>query len=72
MKLEYFADTDTLYIDLTSRASTESQEIADGVIVDYDKNGNIVGLGIDQASKILNLGELELNKLPLNIQKISA
>jgi len=72
MKLEYFADTDTLYIDLSRKPSTDSQEIADGVIVDYDENGQIVGLGIDQASKILNLNELELSKLPLKNQKISA
>lgn len=72
MKLEYFEETDTLYIDLAKRPSAESQEVADGVVVDYDADGKIVGLGIDQASKILNLQELELNKLPLGIQKISA
>lgn len=72
MKLEYFADTDTLYIDLAKRPSSESQEIADGVVVDYDEKGQIVGLGIDQASKLLNLDELELNKLPIALQKISA
>lgn len=72
MKLEYFADTDTLYIDLARRPSSDSQEVASGVIVDYDENGQIVGLGIDQASKLLNLEELELSKLPLNLQKISA
>ena len=72
MKLEYFEETDTLYIDLAKRPSSESQEVADGVVVDYDADGKIVGLGIDQASKILNLQELELTRLPLNIQKISA
>ena len=72
MKIDYFPETDTLYIDLTSRPSVESQEIADGVVVDYDASGTIVGLGIDQASKILNIDELEEKKLPLNIHKIPA
>lgn len=72
MKLEYFEDTDTLYIDLARRPSSESQEVADGVVVDYDDKGQIVGLGIDQASRILNLDELELSRLPLITAKVSA
>ena len=72
MKIKYYPESDSLYIDLASRTSSESQEVADGVVVDYDDNGHIVGLGIDEASKILDLNELELSKLPLDIQKISA
>ena len=72
MKMNYYADTDSLYIDLSSRTSSESKEIADGIIVDFDENGHIVGIDIEQASKILTLGELELNKLPLESQKIRA
>lgn len=68
MKISYYPETDSLYIDLTDRTSSESQEIADGVVVDYDEEGKIVGLGIDEASRILNLSELELNKLPLQKQ----
>jgi uncharacterized protein YuzE len=72
VKIDYFPETDTLYIELARRPSSESQEIAEGVVVDYDSNGQIVGLGIDQASKILSLEELELNQLPIRTQKISA
>ncbi|MEZ4753451.1 MAG: DUF2283 domain-containing protein [Bdellovibrionota bacterium] len=72
MKIKYYPESDSLYIDLSSRKSSESQEVADGVVVDYDETGNIVGLGIDEASKILDLSELELSKLPLDIHKISA
>lgn len=72
MKLNYYADTDSLYIDLSSKTSAESKEIADGVVVDFDENGAIVGIDIEQASKHLTLNELELNKLPLESQKIRA
>jgi len=72
MKLNYYPETDSLYIDLNSRSSSESKEVADGVVIDFDENGNIVGIDIYHASKLLNLQELELSKLPVDIQKIRA
>jgi uncharacterized protein YuzE len=64
MKLKYYADTDSLYIDLSEKPSAESQEVAPGIVVDFDEENNIVGLDIDHASKILNLSELEITSLP--------
>jgi len=72
MKLNYYPETDSLYIDLTSGESTESLEVSEGVVIDYDKEKNIVGIDIDNASKKLNLKELELNKIPIDIKTISA
>jgi len=51
MKLQYYPETDSLYIDLNTRPSAEPREIADGLVVDFDAEGNIVGVDIDQASK---------------------
>jgi uncharacterized protein YuzE len=51
MKLNYYVDTDSLYIDLSEQPSVESREISEGVVVDYDANGNLVGIDIDNASK---------------------
>ena len=39
MKLSYFPDTDSLYIDLSARPSSESVEVSDGVVLDYDAAG---------------------------------
>lgn len=72
MKLNYYADTDSLYIDLADRASVESIEVAGGVVLDYDEAGNLVGIDIDNASKKLTLNELELNKLPISKQLLAA
>ena len=44
MKLNYFPDTDSLYIDLSHKPSTESQEVSEGVVLDYDAEGNLVGI----------------------------
>lgn len=54
MKLRYFPDTDTLYINLKDKPSTESEEIAAEVIVDFDAEGEVVGITIDHASKKLD------------------
>ena len=71
MKLNYYPDTDSLYIDLSSKTSVTSEEISEGVVLDYDKDGNIVGLDIDRASSKLDLKELVLSKLPVSLQKIT-
>jgi uncharacterized protein YuzE len=68
MKLDYYADTDSLYIDLAERTSVESRKISTGVVLDYDAEGNLVGIDIDNASRKADLKNLTLNKLPGTIQ----
>ena len=65
MKLNYYPETDSLYIDLASRPSAESQEVSEGVVLDYDANGNLVGIDIDHASRKLNLREVVTSKIPV-------
>lgn len=72
MKLNYYPETDSLYIDLAERPSSESREVSQGVVLDYDVNGNLVGIDIDNASKKLELKRLVLNKLPTDVQSLSA
>lgn len=64
MKLEYYPETDSLYIDLKDHASVESREVAPGVVLDFDQDGHLVGVDIDQASKLLDLSHLETIALP--------
>jgi uncharacterized protein YuzE len=64
MKLNYYPDTDSLYIDLSERPGAESREISEGVVLDYDAEGNLVGIDIDNASQKVDLKNLTLNKLP--------
>lgn len=67
MKLNYYPETDSLYIDLSERPSADSKEISEGVVLDYDAEGNLVGIDIDNASKKVQLKELTLRKLPVDI-----
>ena len=64
MKMKYYKETDSLYIDLSEKTSVDSLEIAPGIVADFDAENNIVGLDIDHASKIMNLGELEISHMP--------
>ena len=64
MKISYYPDTDSLYIDLSEQQSSESREISEGVVLDYDAQGRLVGIDIDNASKKVELKKLILSKLP--------
>jgi uncharacterized protein YuzE len=71
MKLNYYPETDSLYIDLSEKTSMESKEISDGIVLDYDAEGNLVGIDIDNASKKVQLKELILSRLPSNIHTVA-
>ena len=66
MKFHYYPETDSLYIDLSEKVSANSQEVAPGVVIDFDAEGDLVGIDIDHASKIVNLSRLEAKSLPVN------
>lgn len=66
MKLSYYAETDSLYIDLVDKTSADSQEVSPGVVLDVDAEGNLVGIDIDHASKIIDLSRVEIESLPLS------
>ncbi len=71
MKLTYYPDTDSLYIDLSQRTSVESREISEGVVLDYDESGHVVGIDIDNASSKVDLHELMVSKVPFTTQTIT-
>lgn len=72
MKLNYFAETDSLYIDLSEQPSASSKEISEGVVLDLDAQGNLVGIDIDNASSKVELEQLVLDKLPGSVRTIAA
>ncbi len=65
MVVEYYADSDMLYIKLVEGKGTESEEIAPGVVLDFDEHNRVVGVEIEDASKFMNLSRLELRALPI-------
>jgi uncharacterized protein YuzE len=72
MKLSYHPETDSLYIDLSDRPSVESREVSEGVVLDYDADGQLVGIDIDNASVKVELGKLVLSRLPGKVETAAA
>lgn len=71
MRLSYDRETDSLYIDLSERASVDSREVTEGVVLDYDEAGRLVGIDIDRASERTALGRLVLDSLPGEVERIA-
>ena len=71
MKLNYHPDTDSLYIDLSEQTSVESREISEGIVLDYDADGNLVGIDIDNASEKVDLQKLTISKLPGSVETLA-
>ncbi len=52
MRLSYYAETGSMFIHLAERDSAECVEIYDGVVLDFDSHGILVGIDIDQVSSL--------------------
>ena len=72
MKLNYYPETDSLYIDLSSKPSAETREISPGINLDYDDQGDLVGIDIDNATKKIDIKELFLNHIPAQVHILPA
>ena len=72
MTLNYDLATDSLYIDLSSKPNSDSREISEGIVLDYDVDGNVTGIDIDNASNKVDLEKIVLNKVPAEVEQLSA
>lgn len=65
MRIHYYAETDSLYVEFKAGPGTETREVSDGLNVDLDATGQVVGFDIDHASSRLDLSTLEIEALPI-------
>lgn len=65
MNISYDQTTDSLYIHLADRASVESDEVQDGIVLDFDASGALVGIDLQNASQRVDIHNLSVSKLPL-------
>ena len=66
MRLNYDPSTDSLYIHMVERPSVDSDEVADGVVLDYDANGILVGIDVQHASQRVDIHRLAVHHMPLS------
>jgi uncharacterized protein YuzE len=65
MVFQYYPDTDMLYIQLSAGVSTESEEVAPGIVLDFGERNQVIGIEIEDASTFIDLSRLELSALPI-------
>lgn len=65
MVVQYHADTDMLYIKLADGVSAESEEVARGIVLDFDEGNRVIGIEIEDASTFIDLSRLEVLALPI-------
>jgi len=65
MTFQYYPDTDMLYIKLASGVSTESEEVAPGIVFDFDEHNRVIGIEIEDAGTFIDLSRLEVLALPI-------
>jgi uncharacterized protein YuzE len=71
MRLLYYPETDSLYINLNAKPGADVLEIVGGLVVDVDEEGHPVGIDIQHASHHLDLSTLETQSLPTHKVKLS-
>jgi len=71
VRLHYYEDTDSLYIELSDRPGTDAREVGDGIVIDVDDAGDPVGIDIDGASRRLELSTLEVVALPTRTSRLA-
>lgn len=54
-----------LYIKLSEGVSTESEEVAPGIVLDFSEQNRVVGIEIEDASQFIDLSRLEVSALPI-------
>ncbi len=70
MKLHYYPETDSLYVEFKAEPGVETREVSDGLNVDLDAAGDVIGFDIDHASRRLDLSTLETEALPLRSTRV--
>jgi uncharacterized protein YuzE len=65
MVFQYHPESDMLYIKLGEGTSIESEEVAPGIVLDFDHKNRVIGVEIEDASKTVDLSRLELKAIPL-------
>jgi uncharacterized protein YuzE len=64
MKIKYFADTDTLYIEFREAAILESKDLDENTILDLDHDGNICAITIEHARERTQIPSFSYEQVP--------
>jgi uncharacterized protein YuzE len=60
MKVQYFADTDTMYIEFRDSDIAETKDLDENTVLDLDDNGNVCAITFEHASERTDVHRLTL------------
>jgi uncharacterized protein YuzE len=60
MKVKYFEDTDTLYIEFREQEITESKDLDENTVLDVDAEGNVCAITFEHASQRTDISHLSV------------
>lgn len=63
MKIQYFKDTDTLYIEFKESQVAETRDLDENTLLDVDRDGNICGITIEHASQRVDIPPLSYEQV---------
>lgn len=61
MKMSYFEDTDTLYIELKEADVVETKDLDEDTILDVDQDGSIIAITVEHASRRTDVHNLSIS-----------
>jgi len=64
MKVKYFRDTDTLYIEFRAAQVAETRDLDENTLLDIDQNGKICGLTLEHASELADVPAFSFEQVP--------
>ena len=63
MKIQYFTDTDTLYIEFQARPVAETKDLDENTVLDVDADGNVCAITVEHASKRAGIPEFSYEQV---------
>lgn len=63
MNIKYFEDTDTLYLSFSQNESSETRDLDENTVIDYDANGRVVAITIEHANELANVTDFSFQRI---------
>ncbi len=63
MKIKYFQDTDTLYIEFRTVEVSETRDLDENTLLDFDRDGKICGITVEHASERAGIPEFSFEQV---------
>ena len=65
MQIKYFQETDTLLINFNSNEITETKDLTENILVELDKQGNLVSMTLEHAKNMVNVFDFSYQQIEI-------